>query len=560
MYFIINFGVFLGILLCVYGEKILLQTPSGLIMGTKEYGLHGTTFYAFQQVPYAKPPIGNLRFADPEPAEKWKGILDATKSNKICYQQNNMLGLELLEEMETEDCLYLNVYTPKNPSNNSSLPVLIYIHGGGFVSGSGNFDFFGPHYFMEHNIILVTPNYRLGPFGFLTTGDEIIPGNFGLKDQQLALKWVKNNIKYFGGNPQEVTLFGQSAGAASVTFHLLNKESASLFRAAIAQSGSMLTPWSFQRDHNEIAYKVGCGLDNNFKNTNTSQDLLKILRSKPASDINRVAASFKESIENDQILQGFWFTPTVEPAHPKAFITEKQFMALENGKLSKVPLMIGITSEELISKANDPYFLSKLQQYDNDLSMLINKNMHIEDRLAKREAGETLRRIYTDGLLHDNPGLAVRLFSDISFNMPIITHAKIQSKFSRVYFYQFSYSGLLGGIRPNIDGADRTGHSDDNHYLWTNFKKITLENYSEADVIASIRFRTLITNFVKYLNPTPQLSELFDNVIWPTVNFDDFKYLDINDTMSIKRNPKGDVYPKLVNFYETMAVKPFDTF
>lgn len=560
MYFIIIFCYFLSTLLCADGENILLQTPSGVLVGTKEYGLHRRAFYAFQQIPYAKPPIGNRRFADPEPAEKWKGILDATKSNKICYQQNNMLKLDNLEEMETEDCLYLNVYTPKNRLNKSLLPVLFYIHGGGFVSGSGNFDFFGPHYFMEHNIILVTANYRLGPFGFLTTGDEVIPGNFGLKDQQLALKWVGHNIKYFGGDPQKVTLFGQSAGAASVTFHLLNKKSASLFRAAIAQSGSMLTPWSYQRDHKEIAYKVGCVLNTNFKNTNTSQELLKILRGEPARDINRVAASFKTTIDNDQILQGFWFAPTIEPKHSKAFITEKQFKAIEHGRLSKVPLMIGITSEELISKASDPHFQLKLQQYDNDLSKLVNKNMHIKDAISKRKAGESLRRIYTNGSLVDNPGHAVRLFSDMSFNMPIITHAKIQSKFSKVYFYQFSYSGLLGGIRPTIDGADKTGHSDDNLYLWTHFKKTILENYSEADVIASVRFRTLMTNFVKYLNPTPKRSKLFNNVIWPTVKFGDFKYLDINETLTIKKNPKGDVYPKLVNFYETMAVKPFDTY
>lgn len=124
--------------------------------------------------------------------------------------------------MGEEDCLYLNIYTPKV---GQKLSVMVYIHGGGWLAGNGNRDSYGPEYLMDHNIILVTMNYRLGPLGFLSTEDGVAPGNYGLKDQQLALKWVQKYIKYFGGNPDSVTLFGQSAGAASTNYHMLSKGS-----------------------------------------------------------------------------------------------------------------------------------------------------------------------------------------------------------------------------------------------------------------------------------------------------------------------------------------------
>ncbi|XP_050499751.1 juvenile hormone esterase-like isoform X2 [Diabrotica virgifera virgifera] len=461
--FVILFLFQILVTIFVDAENIVVQIPNGEIRGRKEYSLRKTktTFYAFQQIPFGKPPIGDLRFADPEPAEKWDGILDATHNTKICYQQSNMYNVPNLEELENEDCLYLNVYTPREPYPYSSLPVMFFFFGGGFVNGAGNFDFFGPHYLMEHDIIVVTINYRVGPFGFLTTGDTTIAGNYGLKDQLLALKWVKDNILYFGGDPSKVTIFGQSAGAASVTFHLMSKQSEGLFRAAIAQSGSILCPWAYQREHRNMAYKLASGLDPSFKNTSSSQELLNLLRSKSAAEINTVASSFKQAVGNEQIVQGFWFTPVIEPEHQNAFITEYQYDAISKGHMNKIPLMIGICSEESIARAA---------------------------------------------------------------------------------------------------GAYRVGHAEDNHYLWVSSNHSYLDRYPELDIKTSDRYRTLFTNFAKYLNPTPEPSELLDNITWPTVKPDDFQYLDINETITLQRNPKNDVYPKWVNLYEEMAVKPYDTF
>ncbi|CAG9824758.1 unnamed protein product [Phaedon cochleariae] len=270
---------------------VLVTIPKGTIRGRKEYSLRNISFYAFQEIPFAKPPVGELRFREPQPDEGWKGILDATKNTKICYQQSNMLNTNLTL-LENEDCLYLNVYTPKYPTSEASLPVMFYIYGGGFVNGAANFEFNGPHYLLEHDVIVVTANYRVGPFGFLTTGDLVIPGNYGLKDQLSALKWINQNIKYFGGDPEKVTIFGQSAGGASVNYHFMSKQSEGLFRAGIAQSGSIFSPWAYQGDSKNIAYDLASYVDINFQRNSSSEELLRFLRNVPANDLKIAAASY----------------------------------------------------------------------------------------------------------------------------------------------------------------------------------------------------------------------------------------------------------------------------
>lgn len=141
-------------------------------------------------------------------------MLNATNFRSVCLQpfQNGSIG--------SEDCLYLNIYTPPGAKQ---LPAMVWIHGGSFIGGSGSI--FHGNYLLDKNIILITVNYRLGIFGFFTLGDYNSPGNFGLKDQVLALKWVQNNIRAFGGDPRKVTLFGESAGGASVSLHAISRAS-----------------------------------------------------------------------------------------------------------------------------------------------------------------------------------------------------------------------------------------------------------------------------------------------------------------------------------------------
>uniref|UniRef100_UPI00234BB406 carboxylesterase/lipase family protein n=3 Tax=Providencia TaxID=586 RepID=UPI00234BB406 len=226
---------------------IVVQLKDGAINGTTTKTKEGRLFHKFLGIPYAQPPIGKLRFKPPKPAEPWNGIKDATNPPPICVQRRDPSPNS---DIGQEDCLYLNVYIPDALLNSAGkAPVMVGIHGGAFQTGSAND--YAADYFMERDVIFVSMNYRLGVLGFLAVNGLIfgntfnpISGNFGLKDQSMALKWVKENIGQFGGDSNNVTLIGESAGAASVHFHMFSPLSKGLFQKAIMQSGNAFSPWS----------------------------------------------------------------------------------------------------------------------------------------------------------------------------------------------------------------------------------------------------------------------------------------------------------------------------
>nr|CAD7392581.1 unnamed protein product [Timema cristinae] len=160
--------------------------------------------------------------------------------------------------------------------------VMVWIHGGGFTMGSGNMDFYGPDYFVHADVILVTFNYRLGALGFLCLNDTNVSANNGLKDQVAVLQWVQQNIAQFGGDPDNVTIFGESAGAVCVYYHLLSPMSKGLFHRAIAQSGSVLNPWAFIESSRTRAFRLGELLG---CKTDDAEELVRFLRSVPAKSI-----------------------------------------------------------------------------------------------------------------------------------------------------------------------------------------------------------------------------------------------------------------------------------
>lgn len=178
-----------------------------------------------------------------------------------------------------EDCLTLNVYTK---SLTGKRPVMVWIFGGGFFLGSGNDIIYGPDYLIDEDVIVVTINYRLAALGFLSTNDNNAPGNYGLKDCILALKWIQNNIAQFGGDPTKVTIFGESAGAAAVHYLILSPIARGLFSRAISQSGSALSPWAFQHDPQTSAYNLAKKLSISFTD---NRDLIEKLRNVKTMDI-----------------------------------------------------------------------------------------------------------------------------------------------------------------------------------------------------------------------------------------------------------------------------------
>src|SRR5690348_10697779 len=219
--------------------EILVETRRGRVRGQAEAGLA-----VFRGLPYARPPVGPLRFAPPEPPPAWTGTRDATRFAPSASQNGALIGpvMSLGIGRTAEDCLYLNVWTPA--ADRRRRPVMVWIHGGAFVLGSGSQMLYdGATLARRGDVVVVTINYRLGAFGFLRLCERFgqrLPatGNEGLLDQIAALEWVRDEIAAFGGDPGNVTLFGESAGAMSVATLLGTPRARGLFRRAILQSGA----------------------------------------------------------------------------------------------------------------------------------------------------------------------------------------------------------------------------------------------------------------------------------------------------------------------------------
>ncbi|HEX4451465.1 MAG TPA: carboxylesterase family protein [Kofleriaceae bacterium] len=226
---------------------MIAQTKSGSVRGFDRGDVH-----TWLGIPYAAPPVGALRFRPPEPVAPWAGELDATRVGPVAMQESNSVMAGLTDKTRiSEDCLTLNVSAPARGSNH---PVMVWIHGGAFVMGSGGVPLYdGITFASRHDIVVVSINYRLGLFGFLFTGDQ---GNVGLLDQIAALRWVRDNIAAFGGDPDNVTVMGESAGAISIAYLLAMPAARGLAHRAILQSGAGGLVPPVREDAEQVATQV----------------------------------------------------------------------------------------------------------------------------------------------------------------------------------------------------------------------------------------------------------------------------------------------------------------
>ncbi|XP_012944282.1 acetylcholinesterase-like [Aplysia californica] len=216
------------------------QFPFGVIEGVDVQAItSGKTVYAYYGIPFAEPPVGPLRFRPPVPyaGRNPNNVISSNSFRASCMQE-----APPVPTTTSEDCLHLNIFAP-SASSQTERKVMVWIHGGGYILGDVR-PYTPTDLVADYDVVVVTIHYRLGFFGFMSTGDEASPGNNGLRDQVLALQWVKDNIRAFGGDPDDVTLFGESAGAGSVSFLSLSPYSKGLFTKAIMQSGTVFSPWS----------------------------------------------------------------------------------------------------------------------------------------------------------------------------------------------------------------------------------------------------------------------------------------------------------------------------
>lgn len=306
----------------VEGTRALARPDAGTLAG-----IAGATTVAFLGIPYAQAPVANLRWKPPVP-KTWAGTQDASQHANHCPQENART-----DPQASEDCLYLNVHAPKAvAAGGAKRPVMVWIYGGANANGAS--DFYDPTALVEAgDVLVVTVNYRLGALGFLThpalRDGAAAPGaNFGVMDQQLALKWVRDNIAAFGGDPSNVTLFGESAGGLNITTHLVSPDSAGLFHKAIIQSGGYLleTPPLSDADARAEAFaaKLGC-----------SSRVADCLRGKPVSEIlaaqgtvNTAGAAYRQMVLDGKVLP------------------EQQATALAAGRFHRVPVLLGSNANE----------------------------------------------------------------------------------------------------------------------------------------------------------------------------------------------------------------------
>ncbi|XP_058065623.1 juvenile hormone esterase [Anopheles bellator] len=510
---------------------VIVHTHLGAIEGSVLESRLGVKFYAFRGIPYAKPPTGKLRFGAPVPiTEPWNGTYDATEDGTMCPQPFMNETYKV-----SEDCLRINVYTQTIPGELIRIiprDVLVYLHPGGFYSLSGQSNTFaGPHAMMDHPIVFVTINYRLGSLGFMSTGTPECPGNMGLKDQAIALRWVRDNIASFGGRPDSVTLMGYSAGAMSTGLHLISPMSKGLFHRAIIMSGSPASQWEVPNHQLELAQKQANLLD---CDTQSIPVMLECLRQKPSEDFSNTLEQMFVLSWNPILL----WKPIIEPDFgQERFLDRNPTEAFRKGDFMKVPLMAGITKDEFAGPAVD--FLrnetlrQELERNFETLApvMFLYEQHTTESRVKTRLLREKFLGKEPLTLNNSLTGLNY-LFADgvIGFGMHRLV--ALASRHTTVYQYKFAYVGRYSHVY--YPGTEPYGavHHDDLIYLLTGPFLAPMFNATDPEHQTVVRMTSMWASFAMHGDPNraklPQLD-------WIPVSSSSDNYLEIGDDLKNKQ-------------------------
>ncbi|BFG05266.1 esterase-6-like [Drosophila madeirensis] len=420
----------------------------GCLRGTHMPGYQGEEFEAFMGIPFAKPPVDSLRLRNPVPSGAWEGILDAGTAKDGCLQRNYFADKWPISGVE--DCLYLNVYRPKK-RDGSPLPVMFYIHGGGFFSGTAHPVASGPEYMMDtEQVIMVTVPYRLGPLGFLSTGDTDMPGNFALKDQRLAMRWVQQHIADFGGDPQLVTIFGHSAGGMSVHYHMLSPSSKGLFQRAMSLDGTIHSPFlKINKEPLAQARKLAAVAGIEGAESLDSKGLAQALRELDPVELHKTVDSLK-------VWANFPFisnTPVAEPVGcPEAFFTENPVQAHLEGRINQVPWLISVTSRagegalSLLRAFDDRQLRAELnEQFLEHFGHVLN----LPETASPQVVQEILNAYAFEGDSISNDTLVplAEIAGDFGFYYPLYETASSYAKYANLQenplsFYFFEYRGM----------------------------------------------------------------------------------------------------------------------
>lgn len=335
-----------------------IQAPPSAVVSTALGDVRGVlvegipTVSAYRGVPFAAPPVGDLRWKPPTPAQSWTGVRECVVYGSAAPQLVNELLASYpgwaLNAPQNEDCLYLNVYSPE-VSGEAALPVMVWIHGGGYTAGAGSQGLYDGQYLARQGVVVVTINYRLGALGFLAhpaldaESSKGVSGNYGILDQIAALEWVRDNIRNFGGDPERVTIFGESAGGGSVYSLLVSPLAAGLFHGAIAQSPATLYPKHLREPRwgSDPMQEIGVAFAEE-KGVADAEDIASALRGLSVEEILADASTDEVPAEIDFNRDGMVFAPVVDGY----VIPDDPAQLFETGRFNRVPLMIGANKDE----------------------------------------------------------------------------------------------------------------------------------------------------------------------------------------------------------------------
>ncbi|KAG6460766.1 hypothetical protein O3G_MSEX012202 [Manduca sexta] len=497
------------------------------IVHTKQGRLRGLRSVVGQYRYYGIPYAVSERFRLPRSPPKWRGVFHATKRFGSCAQALNFLRLG------SEDCLELDVYTPNQVKPGERLPVLVFLHGGAYYYGSKwQYD---PEFLVTKNVIVVIINYRVGILGFLCLNNV---ANLGLKDQVAALKWIRENIAVFGGDPENVTISGQSAGASAAAMHLLSKSSKGLFHKAILMSGTPITPWAFNPEHKKPIFEDAA----KFGRVGDEMNAFEIFNNSSVSDL---LGNCQDTSINPRY---FKYSPCIDNAFNEPFFHDTPYNTIKSGDFNKVPIINGFVDIEgmLFYGLNDDTTFKDLEDNFTDKlpSVFSWNSQEVKQDIARkfREHYFSNRRISKEQIRG-----VVDFYSDWMAYSTSDTFSKLMTKYSDkpVYNYMFSYVGdrnfakFFFGSSTGLEGAC---HSDDIFYA---FKPGGLPMVlSSRDKLFIDRFTTMLTNFMKFGNPTPQQTTLLP-VLWPATTANNSLRMRLDHQLSVIETPtthKGEFF------------------
>ncbi|SEP14093.1 carboxylesterase/lipase family protein [Mucilaginibacter sp. OK283] len=492
---------FLAVLLLVQltTVKVIAQTNqvtigNGTLEGVKEAGSPVTIF---KGIPFAQPPVGDLRWKEPQPAKNWTGVLKADHFGNNPMQRPVFGDMNFRSSGMSEDCLYLNVWTPAKTMK-EKLPVLVYFYGGGLVAGDGSESRYDGESMAKRGIVALTVNYRLGIFGFFSHPELTAEspnhssGNYGYLDQHAALEWVKKNIAKFGGDPDHVTIAGESAGSISVSIQMASPLSKNLINAAIGESGAGIKP-TLNSIPLADAEKNGAKFAINMKAGSIAD-----LRAIPAADLLNAAYS-ANATPNTPTIDGYLLPKSL----PEIF---------EAGEQAKIPILVGWNSAEVpyqfVMRADAP----TLDNYKKALNTLYGD-----------KAGEVMK-LYPASTDEEVIKSATALSSDRFIVYSTWKWADLQIKTGGKPVYRYCFSrirpamtaqmgnaapGLAGGVvknnggmaMPKMPAAVGASHASEIEYAMGNLGGNKVYAWTPDDYKVSETMESYFANFIKNYNP-----------------------------------------------------------